>query len=575
MTLFGKSGGPGDGGGYSPMTYQPGVILIKTINDSYGTIVEMILELVQNGIDANARHVAVFVNKKSRNITVADDGDGVSKEKYERALQSVLQTMKTRDKFGQFGMGMLSPLAKCEWHKLTSCPKDGQTYLEWTFNTEEIRKQDHYPLKIPYRPRDDLRYETDPRGFPKGVTKVQYRTLVEVHKYTDDKFKSRVPSADGLFDEIVKNYREKMLENSIKLSVTITSEKGDIDKKEGCAEPYTGKRLPEVKLYNGDCGTSYFHLYLARKNEKGKYIGQGVSMGEADNAYRFEFRSFARSVAGLLSSTVVEALNSGVFEGNILTERTKLHSNRRSFEQGDALTGLCQTIETWYEQVGKEYYEAAIESRDEEHYKGLVEDLKRTLEDLMKNDPKYAEMFKRVKDGVRNKTLKPDKDGVLKPDIEGTVDRKLPKPQPVVEPEPDDDPGPEPQPGQAPKVVKKPPRKRASVKSDKLGLEFRHGELYDDPPKLWLYEPGVLTFNILHDRWMACEGSTRREKQLQEWIAIQVLTIEADFSDDSTMHAAAELFAEQMVDPFTYLLLNSPNYQHISRKKGKKEEPAE
>src|SRR5581483_11400536 len=187
-------------------------------------------------------------------------------------------------------------------------------------------------------------------------------------------------------------------------SITITPEKGEADCKEGSAQPYTGHRLPDVKLYDGNAGYTFFHLYLARKNEKGKYIGQGVSMGEADNAFRFEFRSFARSVGGgILSSATIEALNSGVFEGDILTERTKLHSNRRSFVPSDALLGFCKSIETWYDQVGKQHYEAAVDSRSEEHYKALGEDLKRTLEGLMRN-PNFAEILKKVNAGIKLQT---------------------------------------------------------------------------------------------------------------------------------------------------------------------------
>lgn len=565
MTATAKSGAFGEG--FSRVKAPTGFMLVKLIHDSYGTVVEMILELVQNGIDANARHVAILINKKTRSITVADDGDGVTKEKYEAALQSVMKTQKSRDKLGQFGMGMLSPLAKCEWHKLTSCPKDGAMYLEWTFETEAIRSQTE-EIYVPHRARTDIRFETDPRGFPKGVTKVPYRTLVEVHKYTADKFIGRMPTAQALFDEIVQNYREKMLENGIKLSITITPEKGEADCKEGTAQPYTGHRLPDVKLYDGNAGHTFFHLYLARKNEKGKYIGQGVSMGEADNAFRFEFRSFARSVAGgVLSSAVVEALNSGVFEGDILTEGAKLHSNRRSFVPGDALLGFCEAIETWYDQVGKEHYESAIDTRSTETYKALQEDLKKTLEDLL-NDPKFDGLFKKVSEGVRREVKKPDKDGEPLSDVPVTPLRERQGGPPGS----GHASGPEPESAGTssakPEAPKSPRRQRATTKSERLGLEIRHGDI-DDERKLWSYEPGVLTFNILHSKWRECESSQRRLKQLQEWVAIQVIMLQMMPEGEWRDHA--EAFAEEMVDPFIYLLKSSPNFQHMSRMKGKKD----
>ncbi len=560
MTVATKSRTFGEG--FSRINVPIGFMLVKTIHDSYGTVVEMILELVQNAIDANAHHVAVLINKKARNITVADDGDGVSKEKYEAALQSVMRTMKSRDKLGQFGMGMLSPLAKCEWHKLTSCPKDGQTYLEWVFNTEEIRSQDDYP-NVPHRVRTDLRFETDPRGSQKGVTLVSWRTLVEVHKYTDDKYISRMPSAQNLFDEIAQNYREKMLENNVKISIKITSEKGEVDSKDGFAEPYYGHRLPDMKLYDGNAGHSFFHLYLARKGEKG-YLGPGVSMGEADNAYRFTFKSFARSVAGLLPSSVIEALNSGVFEGDILTERTKLHSNRKSFEPGDALLGFCQAIETWYDRVGKQHYEAAVDSRSEEHYKALGEDLKKTLEGFL-NDPKFQDILKPFKSNLGLVVKNPHKDG------DEEAQKKKPEPQQGEEQIVDEDEGDEDEENVSDPKKKKKRKKRkprAKVKSEQLGIEFRYEDIYDER-RLWEYEQGVLTFNILHSKWRACEKSQRRLKQLQELVGVKVIMLQMMPEGEWRDHA--ESYAEELVDPFIYLLQSSPNFQHISRMKGKKD----
>ena len=48
-------------------------------------------------------------------ITIADDGDGVTKEKYEAALQSVMKTQKTRDKLGQFDTRVFDPAKDYLW----------------------------------------------------------------------------------------------------------------------------------------------------------------------------------------------------------------------------------------------------------------------------------------------------------------------------------------------------------------------------------------------------------------------------------------------------------------------------
>jgi hypothetical protein len=95
-------------------------------------------------------------------------------------------------------------------------------------------------------------------------------------------------------------------------------------------------------------------------------------------------------------------------------------------------------------------------------------------------------------------------------------------------------------------------------------LEIHYESIYDN--KLWVYEPGVLTFNILHSKWRACEESQRRLKQLQELIAINVLMLQVMPEGDWRAHA--ESFVDEIVDPIIFLLQSSPNFQHISRKKG-------
>ncbi len=552
------------GDGVSRVKAPVGRMLVKTINDQYPTLLEALLELVQNGIDANASSIAVLVDKKKRSLIVCDDGDGVSKAKYEAALLSVMSSNKTRDKIGQFGMGMLSPVAKCAWHTLTSCAKGSTTFLEWSFDTREIERQLD-EVYVPHRERTDLRSVQDPRGKEGGVHIVEWQTLVEVHKYTTDRFVSRLPSAQGVFDQIVGKYREKLLENNVKLAITILTERGERDVKMGYAEPYNGRRLPAFTIKGPDAGTTYFNLYLARKNEKGAFVGQGVSIGEADNAYRFPFKMFERSLDRVFTRDVVDALNSGVFEGDILTERAKLHSNRKSFVHGDSLLGFCEAIEEWYEKVGKEHYDAAVDARAEERYKELGEDLKRTLEGFLSN-PSYADLLKPLMNGVvvgvrpvhqddgdhRMSHGSSDSDGSggsgggsSDSDGSGGASRRR-------------------------RDSSDPPkrRSRAKVQSRKLGLEFDYREIYDEKV-LWAYEPGVIIFNTLHSQWRACEKSLRRQRQLQELISIKAIMLQVMPEGEWRDHA--QLFAQEMIDPIIYLLLNSPNFQQTSLRKGRGE----
>lgn len=543
--------------GFSLVKAPVGRMLVAAIHDSYGTLTECILELVQNGIDAGATNVAVIIDKRKRNIKIIDDGEGVSKEKYEASLQSVMVSTKSPDKYGQFGRGMLSPLKKCEAHSMISCPKGGMLFLEWIFKTEAIEAQKD-EVFVPYRPRGDLRLKTDRRGAQAGVTMVEWQTTVEIDSYTDDRAISKIPSAESIFDALMRRYREKMIERNICTAITITDERGKVDEHIGFAVPYRGHRLQQHKVRHVDAGFTTFNLYLSRKNEKGALEGANVSVGETENPSRIPFRLFAQSLDGVLSHDVVEALKSGIFEGDILTERAKMHHNRKSFEPSNALLGFCESIEQWYDEVGKEHYCSVVEARDAERYKALGEDLSRTVERLLQ-DPKFADILKSLALGVKQKRAEKDKNGTERAEVSTSprADRA----------DPDEVPDREERDPSKKKVVSDkhpaPPSEhkrvaRARVENKNLGIEFRYDDIYDEKV-LWTFSDGVLTFNTLHAKWRACESSQRRSKQLQEFICMQALSLEL-MPEEWRPHV--EMFCDEFTDQVVHLLTHSPNFQH-------------
>jgi hypothetical protein len=535
--------------GFSLVKAPVGFMLAGAIDDSYGTLVECIYELVQNAIDANAKTITVSINKRTRSIQIRDDGDGISKEKYETALQSVMQTMKSREKYGQFGRGMLSPLRKCKRHTLTSCQKGGMVFLEWSFATSDIESQTDQVF-VPHRIRNDLRSRSDKRGHQSGVTLVDWQTLIEIQEYTADRMVAKIPAAQNIFDELVRRFRKKMLDNKISIAITILDGKTAVDEKVGFAAPYYGHKLSQHTVRHIDAGMTTFNLFLAKRNEKGALAGAGVSVGETGNEFRMPFTVFCKSVQGVLSAHVVEALQSGVFEGDIFTARAKLHHNRKEFEASDALLGFCESIETWYDDVGKQHYEAVVDARDSERYKALGEDLSRTMEKLLA-DPKFADFLRPYAGGVKGK-----KEAVAG-DEPGSDVSEPPTPRAESVPR-ESEVG---RGGASPSGEKAPRKTRAAAQSGTLGITFKYEEVYDDKI-LWAFEGGTLTFNILHSKWRACESSQRRLKQLQELICMKALVLEMMPEGDWKAHARA--YSEELVDPFIHLLINSPNFQHIS-----------
>ncbi len=563
MKAFARSSAPPEES-FTKLGFAQGPALVKLINDSYSTLVAMILEQVQNSIDAEATSIGIIINQKTRGMTFMDDGEGISREKAHTAFQHVMQSGKTRDKLGQFGMGLFSTLAKCEWSKLISCAKGSKEYWEWTFNTKDIRSQTA-EIHVPLRLRPDLRFRDRFFRPEHGVTPVEYRTMVEVHNYTDDRYISKLPSARVLFDEIVENYREKMLQNNVKISITIIFPKGAKDEALGYAEPYQGLHLPKKTFYDGEGGNTSFNLYLARKGEKG-YEGK-VSVGEADNPFRLGFKTFCRStpITRAINAEVIEALSSGVFEGDILTERAKLHSNRKSFYENSALIGFCNAMETWYEQEGKAHYQSVIDAQVGERYKVLGDELRHNLQELLKL-PEFAELLREMKEGfqVLIKTPGQSKDEPgTGPGTGGTVKTASSGGGGGNGGGGGGGTGT----GTGAKPPRRPPSKDGPQKIQALGINFSYDGLYTEE-KLWEFEEETATlyFNSRHPKWLECEKKGMRAlRQLQEVIAIQAIVIQT--MPDKQWRQIAEIFSERLIGPFTFIIQQSPAFQHIGRKK--------
>ena len=503
----------------SEVNFNRGRALCK-IAGEYPTLVEVIYEAVQNAVDANATDISVLLNRKTCHIAVRDNGDGVSIAKFEAALGRVCETQKERGKLGQFGIGIISALGKCQYFSFVSFSSatKGEGYNEWTFATEDIRAQAE-KVVIPHRQRLDLVSKLiAPKGTRRGVTAVDWNTELSIFSYTKDKVINRIPSAQDLHDAIVERFSAALRRNNVHIGIAIVNEDGSHDLKAGYAKPYTGKRLPEAIISHPDAGNTTIRMYLARKTVEKGYAGK-VSVGEADNDFRFAFKLFARST-GVLSSSTVEALTSGIFEGEILTQKAKLHENRKSFIENQALLGFCEAIEEWFEKEGGKHLENIQEQREDQRLQELglqsLENLR-----LLLHTPRYSNLldviskFKRGTIGddhvlpTDEKVLGKQKEKSLA--VNGANGAGHEGSREKTEPENERE-------NHHPFTVEGPRgRRRTVVKSDSLGLQFSHTAM-EGSDKLYEFDVrnGIIHFNIRHPVWVACDRDGKGNRQLRQ-----------------------------------------------------------
>lgn len=396
----------------STMRPHHGVAIIAAAN-TYKKVTQVILEAIQNALDAEAKNVWININWIKRTISVRDDGHGVTHETFDKALDNVGKSIKPKGRLGRWGYGLVAPLGKCVEFTFTSQPKstgNQQPYLRWTFVTDDIENTSE-EIDIPGIAVEELRFS---RSLKPRTGFVNWRTCVELRGIVTDK---RIASVDvnELIETAVDEFRVRMLQRDVTLHLNVIPEQGHPYSSSHKAEPYSGEKLDPVQTKAGSNGVVRINLWLAKRTS-GKYAGK-VGVGQIDDAFRVPMDKFVRSVHGLLDKETAKALASGVFEGEITSNMIRLEATRVSFEENDGLIEFLGEIEKWYEVIGRAYYEEACDKADSERFRKNAE---QTLDSVQKmlDDPGLKEL----RDLVSTFPPNPHGIGVPSPDGSNTGD---------------------------------------------------------------------------------------------------------------------------------------------------------
>lgn len=517
----------------SKLRFHEGRVLIE-LAKSYPSLMDVIYEQVQNALDSNAQMIWISIDYKTKNLVVKDDGDGATKEKFEQALSSVCRSIKDKkDSLGQFGIGLISPLGKCEYFTFTSTPNNKSEYCEWKFITKELLEQEELN-GIPVKNRENIAYGLNGKP-PYGKTLVPWRTEVAMYKFTKDKTLGRV-SLETLREEIVSRFGEKMRVLKSHVHVKITRANKEVEKISFDAPEFSGEKLPVVKYVGKDCGETSFELFLSRKTiggRKGKVI-----VHKKFDPFALSAKAFIHSVEGILSVEVPEFLISGVFEGKISTQKCTLLKERNGFEKNDALVEFCEHIERWVKEEGAQHLNQIKDEAKDERYQELGRRSMRTLEEMLER-PEFELLKEIVDSGIRVGTIGSNHVDFEKTSKEEKVKSITTKEDPV-------------QSGDASPQKKEEsfengknnpqshhenydhnttqgPRgqRRRIVRGHSTGLHFQYDEM-SGKSVLWEFElkTGILTFNTRHPFWERAEKDDTLLVRFQEFIAISALTIE-------------------------------------------------
>lgn len=547
-----------DAGSSSEVDIHRGEALLNFAR-TYPSLMKTLIEMIQNGIDNEAKAIFVGIDLDNRQVVVSDNGVGTTKERFEQALVSIGKSVKDDAKLGRFGLGLVSPVDKCEAYAFSSVPKGEKAGLSWTFRQAEI-KRSHRLMTIPCKPIP---------GLPKlgknfvhhltGAFQTEYRTHIKLTKVTRDKQISLV-DLDALESEVRQSLGAAMLRFGVRVRVVLIKE-GDKSVRDIDPVEFQGDPLEVLTYQDEDAGEVVFELYRAPWRGRGR---QGkVSVMETSSNYGVPMSEVTRQARpGTFRDTVeppLEVLNSGFFEGYIKCANIQLNPDRKSFNYNDALHGFYLVLAQWYEDHGRDLFEAEQEESDRERYQKLGAKSLDKLKELLKGslwkhfgrpaaDPTGSEESPGDEaGGTGQRPGSPEGDG---PGIGGGGNKKPTKSKKPMNPTAGGD-------GDAGG------KKRTTVSGNSQGLSFGYDELPGNT-RLWEFDfqTGTLIFNIRHPLWVRLDETKGRHgprndkwiMHLQEWLALELLSLLVFHASHEALEANRELI-DQRVAPYVEMFI--------------------
>ena len=524
--------------------------VMNRLAKNYADLPAVIKEVVQNAIDSGASRISIQINLPQRAFIVYDNGSGASREKVTEALQSIGNTLKDAGRYGQFGLGLISPISIAREFTLTSCPVSRRSdYMEYQFVTANIVKQRE--VSIPSGPTNLVH---DPCG------RIWWRTRVDVRGITKDRRTSRLDPVE-LVGDITLKFGEAIRERGIDINIDFVNPEGEKSAIKVEATQFSGKKIEIFEGEKTECGKVKIELYVAPLGRRGR---QGkVTFGTLDNPSRLSPKQFVECTVLIIDQQVAKAILSGVFEGQILCEKVTLQADRTKFEDNDALFALCEVLESWYKEIGKKIVGEAEEQASDDRFQRIGTQVMPYAELLLKQT-EFEPVAKLITVGTigpghtkvpRKLIIGPDQSTAVAVDGNPFEDKEQGKPGSREErttPQKE-------HPLHTPGLVYGPRgRKRVEVKGGSTGLRFEYLEMDDFRiPFTFEAETGTLSFNINNPNWGLCQETDAFLSDYHIAVVNTALSLELFRDTSRTAHPEVIKFANENLSHQVFAIRNS------------------
>lgn len=337
--------------------------ILLLIASRYPRLHDVILEVVQNALDASAKRIDVVINLQRRAVSAFDNGFGVNESEFAQALTSIGQSIKpgkTRcgkfNPLGQFGLGLIAPIGKCSTYRFISHsarPGKRTAFVEYSFDIKNLKTAKEIE-GIDSWPRVDIDRDA----------KTWWNTYVNLKELINDDTITGI-DFDDLVRDIMDRYGEAIRQGQVDLTIKFTSRDGKYQEIKIDPPEFSGEPLEEMVMEGKYCGKVSLKLYL---------LSQPVAKTKARllfcvprSDFRLPWRQISRQALKILreDDKIFEVFNSGLFEGVISIENCQVTFERDAFVACDALVDFFILLEDWAMNHGLKHVEAvSAQQRD-------------------------------------------------------------------------------------------------------------------------------------------------------------------------------------------------------------------
>lgn len=370
---------------------------MRAASSFYKTLVRVILECVQNGIDADASAIDVVIDWRTREIVVTDNGRGTTITGFEQALLSVYSSIKDTTSLGRFGLGLVSPLDKCGYFTFTSIDASvkhtprGQ-YVMWTFARDQIVEQEN--VSVPYAKRDDIR---PPGSRPRttGATPVTWITELRIHDFTDDRAVCGNLGLESVRRSILDKFSKVIANKRITVTVFEIDSSGAQNSDIIKPEEYMGTVM-DIHTVVAPTGGAQTQFHLRRVDSETDRRPGFVRLYEWDREsgdlypQPITIAELLAQAGDRFSPEARESLGSGIFEGEIWTSGARIDADRKSFVENAHFVGLVEAVSIWYDEVGTLVWLELQDERDEARWERSAQRSIDRIHQLLEHDPRFS-----------------------------------------------------------------------------------------------------------------------------------------------------------------------------------------